>query len=212
MADNFAFTPGAGGTGAADDIGGVLYQRIKVTFGADGSATDVSAASPMPVDTGTTANPSASFTRPADTTAYAIGDLVANSTTAGSVAYGTLTVARVAAGSGQFQRVILFSNHTTGLDGMSFTIHFWRAAPTFTNGDNGVWALATGSANYLGQADVVMAQYADGAFGEATPLGGAPIGFKLASGQVIYWTLQTKSVFTPQSAKTFTVALDVLQD
>ena len=30
-------------------------------------------------------NPSASFTRPADTTQYAVGDLVANNTTPGSV-------------------------------------------------------------------------------------------------------------------------------
>jgi hypothetical protein len=48
MADNFNFTPGSGGTGAADDIGGVLYPRVKVTYGADGSATDVSTSSPMP--------------------------------------------------------------------------------------------------------------------------------------------------------------------
>jgi hypothetical protein len=48
MADNFAFTEGTGKTGAADDIGGVLYPRVKVQHGADGSATDVSTASPLP--------------------------------------------------------------------------------------------------------------------------------------------------------------------
>ena len=40
MADNVAFTPGSGATGAADDIGGVLYPRVKLGLGADGSATD----------------------------------------------------------------------------------------------------------------------------------------------------------------------------
>lgn len=49
MADNVGYTPGSGATVAADDIGGVLYQRIKPTFGADGSAIDVSSANPMPV-------------------------------------------------------------------------------------------------------------------------------------------------------------------
>jgi carbohydrate-binding DOMON domain-containing protein len=49
MADNVGYTPGSGATVAADDIGGVLYQRIKPTFGADGSAVDVSSANPMPV-------------------------------------------------------------------------------------------------------------------------------------------------------------------
>jgi hypothetical protein len=48
MTDNFAFTEGSGKTGAADDIGGVLHPRVKIEHGADGSATDVSTASPLP--------------------------------------------------------------------------------------------------------------------------------------------------------------------
>ena len=50
MADNVGYTPGSGATIAADDIGGVLYQRIKPTFGANGSAVDVSSANPMPIE------------------------------------------------------------------------------------------------------------------------------------------------------------------
>lgn len=54
MADNFDFTPGVGGTGAADDVGGVLYPRVKINYGADGAATDVSDANPLPTkDAGT---------------------------------------------------------------------------------------------------------------------------------------------------------------
>jgi len=49
MADNVGYTPGTGATVAADDIGGVLFQRVKVTTGADGVANDVSDANPMPV-------------------------------------------------------------------------------------------------------------------------------------------------------------------
>ncbi len=49
MPDNVGYTPGAGASIAADDIGGVLHQRVKVGIGADGSATDVSDANPMPV-------------------------------------------------------------------------------------------------------------------------------------------------------------------
>ncbi len=40
MADNTTLTPGVGATIAADDIGSVLYQRVKLSLGADGSATD----------------------------------------------------------------------------------------------------------------------------------------------------------------------------
>jgi hypothetical protein len=53
MADNVNITPGSGATVAADDIGGVLYQRVKVSHGEDGSATDTSEAAPLPTqDTG----------------------------------------------------------------------------------------------------------------------------------------------------------------
>ena len=48
MADNVAITPGSGAIAAADDIGGVLFQRVKVSHGADGSATDTSEAAPLP--------------------------------------------------------------------------------------------------------------------------------------------------------------------
>lgn len=50
MADNVGYTPGSGATIAADDIGGVLHQRIKLGIGADGTAVDVSSANPMPVN------------------------------------------------------------------------------------------------------------------------------------------------------------------
>lgn len=49
MADNVGYTPGSGAVIAADDVGGVLWQRIKVGVGADNSATDVSDSNPMPI-------------------------------------------------------------------------------------------------------------------------------------------------------------------
>lgn len=49
MVDNVGYTPGTGALVAADDISGVLFQRIKTTFGVDGVATDVSASDPLPV-------------------------------------------------------------------------------------------------------------------------------------------------------------------
>lgn len=59
MADNVSITAGSGTTIAADDIGGVLHQRVKLSQGADGSATDVSSAAPLQV---TLANTSANAT------------------------------------------------------------------------------------------------------------------------------------------------------
>jgi hypothetical protein len=36
VADNVGYTPGVGATVAADDIGGVLFQRLKLALGGDG--------------------------------------------------------------------------------------------------------------------------------------------------------------------------------
>jgi hypothetical protein len=49
MADNVGYTPGSGATVAADEIGGVLHQRVKLGIGDDGVAVDVSESNPMPV-------------------------------------------------------------------------------------------------------------------------------------------------------------------
>ena len=49
MPDNVGYTPGVGATVAADDIGGVLHQRVKIGVGSDGTAVDVSSANPMPI-------------------------------------------------------------------------------------------------------------------------------------------------------------------
>jgi hypothetical protein len=50
MADNVGYTPGSGATVAADDIGGVLYQRVKITHGADGIAHETSNGNPLPTE------------------------------------------------------------------------------------------------------------------------------------------------------------------
>ena len=49
MSDNIGITPGSGATVAADNIGGVLHQRVKISVGADGAAADASESNPLPV-------------------------------------------------------------------------------------------------------------------------------------------------------------------
>ena len=51
MADDVVVNVGAGGASiAADEIGGIHHQRVKVEYGVNGSATEVSDANPLPVD------------------------------------------------------------------------------------------------------------------------------------------------------------------
>jgi hypothetical protein len=49
MSDNIGYTPGSGATIAADNVGGNLHQRVKISVGADGEAVDASATTPLPV-------------------------------------------------------------------------------------------------------------------------------------------------------------------
>lgn len=50
MADNVDITPGAGATVATDEVGGFHYQKIKIAFGANDSATNVTSVSGLPVE------------------------------------------------------------------------------------------------------------------------------------------------------------------
>ena len=68
MADNPSVNTATAASGATnvsvagDDIAGVIYQRVKVTFGLDGSASDVSSASPLPVTAATLPLPTGAAT------------------------------------------------------------------------------------------------------------------------------------------------------
>lgn len=154
---------------------------------------------------------SANFTRPSNTTAYASGDLVASSTTAGSVAPLSWTVARVAAGTGCVRRARLKKSGTTPTNA-SFRLHLYLTAPTPANGDNGAWL--TTHAGYLGWVDLDASgtggrTFSDGVGAQGGPGAGSEITFQLASGQTIYGLLEARAAYTPESAEEFTVDLEV---
>ncbi len=178
-------------------------------------AIDVSLVNPATGATymasGYAANPTASFTRPADTTAYAIGDLIANSTTAGSVAPMQFTVAREAAGSCMIRRVKITTSNASALNAQK-RLHLYSAAPTPVNGDNGVFS-TNGAATYLGAFDVTMDRaFTDGATGFGVPVVGSDVLVKLSSGQIVYGLLEARSAITPASGSTITVILETLQN
>lgn len=167
----------------------------------------------LTVAVGVTANPtSGSVTHASGTTPYAIDDLVASHGTAGSVVVPSVSLMRVAAGSGTIPKMILRTNHTTGMAGVTAEVRLWRAAPTYTNGDNGAYVVATGSAGFVGKFTGTFEQHGDGAAAEMIPDAGPVSVIKLASGQLLYWDIKVKTAFTPQASKTFTLEPQVLQD
>lgn len=161
---------------------------------------------------GLVANPSANFTRPADTTAYASGDLVANSTTAGSVAALSFTAANEALGSFLLRRLKLHKSGTS-VTNAQFRVHFFRTAPaTVTNGDNGVFSVS-GVSDYIGAVDVIVDRaFTDGAAGFGVPVVGSELSVALATGQTIYALVEARAAYTPANAEVFTVTLDLLQN
>jgi hypothetical protein len=157
------------------------------------------------------------LTRPDNTTAYAQNDLIADNATANSIIVPSLSLPprRPLELLGGF----LSTNLTTGFTTFAGHVDLWDAAPTFTNGDNGAYAVATGAANWVGHltTDVVGAlnQFADGA---ATPLhhgdtyaatGAFPQIVVPNSDGELYWSLYEADAtgFTPISEQTFTLVL-----
>lgn len=196
------------------DMGDGTFAEVVAGGGSAGAVTVAPAASEVHLGQigGAIANPSANFTRPNDTNAYAIGDLVANSTTAGNVAAMAFTVARVATGSLMIRRLKL---HKSGVSvtNAAFRLHLFRAAPgTVTNGDNGALSVS-GVADYIGAYDVTLDRaFTDGAAGFGLPVVGAEMSIKLASGSTIYGLLEAKAAYTPVAQEVFTVTMDCLQD
>lgn len=159
--------------------------------------------------------PASAMTRPANTTAYSVGDLISNSTTAGSVTNFQFTVGRYNGGSGvvigaQIQKT---SNVITSA---SFRLHLFNNAPTYTaGGDNSLLSsvVVGSSAGYLGYIDVpVMVGFSDVSWGSGSPdnaRGSIPYA---TVAQVLYGLLEARAAYGPASAEVFTPYLDVLQD
>jgi hypothetical protein len=145
-------------------------------------------------------------TRPADTTAYASGDLIANSTTAGSVVpISFANVQRNAGGLARLRRVRLRKTGA-GVANCTIRVHLFTAAPTVSSGDNAAIVIATGAAAYVGAVDVVVGQsFTDGAAGQLA----ADI---ITFGNTLYGLMEARGAYAPASGETFTVSLELDQD
>jgi hypothetical protein len=169
---------------------------------------------------GYTAIVGASFSRPADTAAYAIGDALLDSTvaatvnanvTAGTAGIMQLHVARSTDKTGMVRRLRLKTNDAA-FAGATIRVHLYKDRPTVTNGDNG--AFLTTESNYLGYADIVLDRhFSDAEKGFGTPAIGNEWNFDPSSGtDYIYAILETRTAVTPGSAKVWTLVAEVLQN
>lgn len=145
---------------------------------------------------------SQTITRPNDSTAYTIGDLVANNVTAGSVTPFSLYIPY---GRGlELMRAALIKSTAT-VANSSFRLHLFRDSPTVTNGDNG--ALSALQAGYFGSVDVTGATPTLTGSGRA--VGSAATNFVINTDldQLVFVLVEALAAYAPGAQETFSLQL-----
>lgn len=146
-----------------------------------------------------------SFTRPSDTTAYADNDLVANSTTAGSVVPLSFNVGR---GGLKIVGARIQKSDESDVANATFTLHLFGSSPTVANGDNG--AISHSLSDKFGSISfAIMTAATDEGYSIAN--GGDSIlpdglHWYTANGR-IYGLIQAEAAYSPASAEVFAVTL-----
>lgn len=139
-----------------------------------------------------------SFSRPANTTAYTAADLVANSTTAGSVVPLTFAVGE---GGVRIKAVQITKTDETDVANSDFSLHLFGDSPTVANGDNGALSYNFSS------------KFADIEF--ATMVAATDVAWASSDGLDINWNgtgyiyglIEADGAYGPASGETFSVTL-----
>jgi hypothetical protein len=248
MADNIGYTPGTGATIAADDVGGVLFQKIKIYSSTDGTEAPLSVAedaahasgdhgiAAMAVRTDAPANKSGTdgdyeplqmsagrlwvsplgfpvtvqtdVTRPADTTAYATGDAISNSTSAPTSGGFTLTgAARKSGGSGIITDMTIASSNDPATR-LSGEIFLFDQAVTNIN-DNAAFAVSDAEIKTcVGVVPFSLFDAGNNGFAHIT---GLNILFTCVGSANLRFLVRTRNAYTPASAEEITVTAKILQ-
>lgn len=156
------------------------------------------------------------MTRPGDTNAYTIGDLVANSTTIASVT--GLVFPNAVRRPGEALRIerLRLRKSTPLLTNASFRVYICRALPGLSVGDNGAFnasgVLAVDNIQHvIGWFDVTMDRAgAAGARGVGVPNNGAAITLTPsgASSTTLIGLIEATAAYAPGSAEAFDATLE----
>ncbi len=208
MTDNVNITEGSGKVIAADDIGSVFYQRVKATWGADGTANDVSATTPLPVQ-GSFVTVTTQVTRPSDTNVYAAEDTLANSTSAPTSGGFTLTsCARASGGTGVITDAVIgmSTNAGTSLQG---EVWLFDTSVTEVN-DNAAFSISDADRDKL-VGIIPFTTNQSGSLNASACVTGLNIGFTCVGSANLRFLVKVKNAYTPASAEVFTVRLKIEQ-
>lgn len=153
-----------------------------------------------------------SFNRPADTIAYAVGDVIGGAGAAAAAAVMVLPgVTRIPGGSGRLVRARVSTNDPAFAQ--TVRVHFFKTNVAPVGADNSVLKVAN-YVNYYGWADCGLTANGilnDGAKGFVSFA--PPILFDAADGvSDMYCILEARSAFTPKSGQRFAVTVEVDPD
>lgn len=155
---------------------------------------------------GNTAAVSVSFTRPADTTAYAAKDAVSNSTSAPTVLTFS-NLARVNAGSGYITKARVMTDQAANV--ARFRLHLYHTAPTAINDNAQHTILWANRANRIGFIDFDAMQ-TEGTGSDAANALNSTIRLAFvcaAASRTIYGLLETRDAFTPANGQNFLIEI-----
>jgi hypothetical protein len=177
---------------------GIVLAAGNATLGAMYSACSVTAGSTV--------------TRQANTTAYAIGQLIsayasAANVNANPVAIGAARGANVTTAAVRCR----LTKTGTGTGNAYFRVHFWNAAPTVANGDAGNFS-ANLDSTYCGSFDVnCTKQGSGGCWGAGNPTDGVAVVFSPVTGTSnLYYLIEARGAYTPASGEVFTAYLETV--
>jgi hypothetical protein len=209
MADNVAVTAGAGTSIATDDIGGVHYQRVKATWGPDGTANDADNAAgkqlPVYAKSRLIVATVSTLTRPANTTAYAANDSISDNGTAGSVTALSATLSDLNDDPVMLTELLVDTTDTGLAAGISVRAYIYNSDPTANSGvgggDNA--AFSNKRAGFIGSMSGTFRAFSDGGKARLVPDEGSYIVCTPTSGaKTLYVQYQTLAGFTPSANST----------
>jgi hypothetical protein len=182
-----------------------------VSVGLQVSGADVGTGNPMPI-LGPAGVASANFTTPASNAAYSVGDLVANSATAGLVTPLVFAIARASDKSVVIPRVRVKTTDAA-FAAATVRLHIFENSPTLTVGDNGVFAGGCTESKYLGFCDIILDRhFSDCEKGFGIPsVGSCFVGLPDTGTQQVYGLLETRTaIASPGLSQTWTAVVEAV--
>ena len=181
----------------------VVTNSFKASEGGTGISVGgaaVGSSNPLPVG-GKSVQKSASFTRPADTTAYAANDAIADSTSAPTL-LSFANCANANGGQGYIVKTRLLTNQKTCT--ARFRLSFYHTAPSPVNDNAPKPMLYANKDKLIGRIDLDPCNTEDTTSDAAFTLSTALMPYVCAAADTtIYCILTTLDAFTPASAQQF---------